>query len=137
MLAIHEIYNSMTLGHHCGIVQFEIGMPTLLFSMVVFLSRTNCQFTILRDASDSPLCAVDPPSYVNHVEAGINGLHCIPAAVVCSWKCFQRSNCSRFNFKGNGSNCELYFYIPIRYSVVASCVHFEVGQSCPFCLKGY
>ena len=66
----------------------------------------------------SALCSVDPPSYVRSAKI----------APICALMCNDDDNCNSYNYRENTRQCQLYDYIPNRYSVVAGCTS-QQGKS--------
>jgi len=67
-------------------------------------------------------CAVDDPSKV----VSLMGVGGFPDVAQCAMQCTGDVDCKGFNLKINASLCEMYLYIPTRFTLVPDCQYRQV-----------
>src|SRR6218665_2311954 len=83
------------------------------------------------DLSGTELCSSDTPSLVYNslrLEESPAVPGCVPGNVLCAWKCTRDESCIAFNWKYDMQLCELFYFVPVSYAVVAGCAFKQVGK---------
>jgi len=97
---------------------------SLLFLFMVASTLETFEKLVIPDAG--VVCAVDTPTKILPIEEISSVPKCVPASILCSWKCHKEANCTGFNFNVTNNQCELYNYIPTNFVISATCQYFQV-----------
>ena len=106
--------------------QFIGGLIHVMIHAQLTCVSVSCDssYKISLDFNGNVLCANDLPYNVTVVNQ--NTPNCVPSDVYCGWKCTKALECGSYNFRQNGSICELFLTDSVRFDITPGCSHFWV-----------
>ena len=117
----------MHVRYHLATTVLLVFFPS---SALMTTAADQKSFAKVASSNGTELCSADPPSSVFQVGgSGSKSCEGLPPSVQCAQLCTQLPNCTNFNYRTDGGQCQLYFYVPSLCTIQPDCTHFQVTQS--------
>ena len=110
----------------------------LLLLLVIFAESTLSQqqtmgrdkpFRRVKACNGSNVCAIDTPSVGFTIVEDPRGKRPLPPGMRCLTVCKAEPRCIKTNFKDDGNQCELFYFLPKNYECRQNCQHYEVREN--------